>query len=394
MHFGKVMLDDYHAAFAREVADFFATWAGPAALAHEERTGDGFNEPLHLAMGERGWLLDTWPRSDGGAELGPLEHRILSLAKERCGLPFTTLDTTRLVAEAVRRHAQDESRARLMRGAARGEIRFCLGYTEPEGGSDVAAVRTRAVRGESGWIVSGSKIFTTGAHNCQYAFTTTRTNLDVPKHDGLTMLLVPLDAPGVEISPIRTFGGERTNIVYFDSVAVPDGLRVGQIDRGWAVLHDRLDVEHGLGSDVAAKGLEPPSVRTSYATLLAQCVDAVHEWSWSQRTESQLLAERDDFRYQLGLVAIEAEAALSAPGQYGRVAASQALIDGSARLFELLGPNVFLDADPRDAAAAPRLVEHAHRFAQGTGIYGGTLEVFRNIIAHSDLKLPRPTYPA
>jgi alkylation response protein AidB-like acyl-CoA dehydrogenase len=393
MHFGEVVLDEHHVVFARETAEFFATWAGPQALEHEDRTGDGFNEPLHLAMGERGWLLDTWPRSAGGAGLGPLEHRILTLAKERTGLPFITLDTTRLVAEAVRRHAQPAARIRLMQDAARGQSRFCLGYTEPEGGSDVAAVGTRAVRDESGWLVSGSKIFTTGAHNCQYAFTITRTNPDVPKHRGLTMLLVPLDAPGVEISPIRTFGGERTNIVYLAAVRVPDELRVGDVDGGWAVLHDRLDVEHGMDSGAEGQGLEPPSVRTSYATLLARCVDAVHEWSWTQAGSDRVPAEHDDVRYRLGLVAIQAEAALSAPGHYGRVAASQALIDGSARLLELLGPDVFLDADAREPDAA-RLVEYAHRFAQGTAIYGGTLEVFRNIIAQNDLKLPRPAYPA
>jgi alkylation response protein AidB-like acyl-CoA dehydrogenase len=180
--------------------------------------------------------------------------------------------------------------------------------------------------------------------------------------------------------------------VYFDGVRVTDELRVGDVDGGWAVLRDRLDVEHGLGSAAVGRGLQPPSVRTSYATLLAQCVDAVHEWSWTACDDGRPLAERDDVRYRLGLAAIEAEAALSAPGHYGRVAESQALIDGSARLLELLGPNIFPDRDAPGPDAA-RLVERAHRFAQGTAIYGGTLEIFHNIIAQSDLKLPRPAYP-
>ncbi|MCL2585208.1 MAG: acyl-CoA dehydrogenase family protein [Streptosporangiales bacterium] len=388
MDFSKVALDDGQAAFAREVGEFFAARVTPDVLDAEERSGDGFCEPLHLAMGERGWLLDTWPETDGGAGLGPVEHRLLVLGKERTGLPFITLDTTRLVAEAVRRHAPEESRRRLMLDAARGTVRFCLGYTEPEGGSDVAAAATRAVRDGDGWVVDGAKMFTTGAHNCQYAFTITRTNPGVRKHKGLTMLLVPLDAPGVSVSPVRTFGGERTNIVYFGGVRVPDSLRIGPVDGGWGVLHDRLDVEHGLGADAAALALDPPSVRTGYATLLARCVDAVHEWSLGD--DGRAVAA-DDLRYRLGRVAIEAEAALSAPGHYGRVAASRALIDGTARLMELLGQDVLLGAE---GPAAVPLAERAHRFAQGTAIYGGTLEVFRNIIAEQDLKLPRPSYPA
>jgi 3-oxocholest-4-en-26-oyl-CoA dehydrogenase alpha subunit len=390
MDFGPVELDAYQQAFRVEVESFFARWVDAGVLAEEDRSGDGFYEPLHLAMGERGWVLDTWPTADGGAGLGALAHRILSLGKERSGLPFITLDTTRLVAEAIRRHGQGPIRRDLILGAASGRVRFCLGYTEPEGGSDVAAARTRARSDGPEWVVDGSKIFTTGAHNCQYAFTIVRTNPDVTKHRGLTMLLVPLDAKGVEISPVRTLGGERTNIVYFDGVRVSDALRVGEIDGGWAVLHDRLDVEHGLVRDAGDEGLEPPSVRTPYATLLARCVDAVLAWSAKTPSDVGAVCDRADFRYRLGLVAIEAEAALSAPGHYGRVASSQALIDGTAQLLEMLSPAV-MDAASGDDSS--RLVEHAQRYAQGTATYGGTLEVFRNMIAQGELGLPKPSYP-
>lgn len=393
MHFGEIELEGPYAEFAQQVEAFFAEHAGPSALAQEERTGDGFDEALHLAMGERGWLMDTWPRADGGAGLDRLQHRVLTLGQERTGLPFTTLGTTQLAAEAVRRYAQDDVRAHLMRGAATGAVRFCLGYTEPEGGSDVAAVRTHAEYDGAAWVVSGSKLFTTGAHNCQYAFSVVRTNADVPKHEGLTMLLVPLSAPGLEIRPLRTFGGERTNIVYLDRVEVPDQLRIGPLNGGWAVLHDRLDAEHSLAAGQADDGLESPSRRTPYATLLARCVDAVHEWAWASEDEGGgLLAESLDFRLQLGLVAVEAEAALSAPGHHGRVKASEALIEGSARLLELMGPTAFR-SDNTSAAATGHLIETTHRYAQGTAIYGGTTEVFRNIIAYQDLGLPRPAYP-
>ena len=110
---------------------------------------------------------------------------------------------------------------------ARGRVRFCLGYTEPDGGSDIAAAKVRAVQDGDEWVINGSKIFTTGAQNCQYVFLITRTDPTLPKHKGMTMFLVPLDTPGVEIQGIRAFSGERTNIVYYSECASLTGT-------GWA----------------------------------------------------------------------------------------------------------------------------------------------------------------
>ena len=113
-----------------------------------------------------------------------------------------------------------------------GHVRLCLGYTEPEGGSDVATCKTRAVRDGDCWVINGSKMFTTGAHNCQYVFLITNTDPDAPKHKSLTMFLVPLDSPGIEIQGIRTVDGDRTNIVYYSDVRVDDKYRLGEVNDG------------------------------------------------------------------------------------------------------------------------------------------------------------------
>ena len=142
-----------------------------------------------------------------------------------------------------------ELSASVLPGVLSGDIRLCLGYTEPEGGSDVATCKTRAVRDGSGtgaWIVNGSKMFTSNAQNAKYVFLLTNTDPQGPKHKNLTMFLVPLDSPGIEIQPIRTVDGDRTNIVYYSDVRVDDLYRIGEVNGGWTVMRFALDSEHGL----------------------------------------------------------------------------------------------------------------------------------------------------
>src|SRR5690606_9817 len=125
----------------------------------------------------------------------------------------------------------------------RGDALVCLGYSEPDAGSDVAAVATRAVADGDEWVVDGQKMFTTMAHEARYVFLLARTSTEASKHRGLTMFLVPLDAPGVTITPVRTLGGERTNITWYDGVRIPDRCRVGEVGDGWSVMHAALVYE-------------------------------------------------------------------------------------------------------------------------------------------------------
>ena len=165
----------------------------------------------------------------------------------RSGAPAILAGTTLLPAIAIRNHGSEQLQREVLPGIANGTIRVCLGYTEPDAGSDLAAVRTRAVRDGDEWILNGQKMFTTGAQFCQYSFCLTRTNPDVAKHKGLTVFLVPLDLPGIEIRGIGTVGGERTNFVHYDDVRVPDHFRLGAVDAGWTVVSEPLAQEHGIG---------------------------------------------------------------------------------------------------------------------------------------------------
>ena len=218
----------------------------------------------------------TWrdwkPEADGG--FTTLRRRIWELEIGRAHTPWFHWGTTAMVAKTVDQFGSPELKDEVLPRVLSGHFRLCLGYTEPEGGSDVATCKTRAVRDGDGWIINGSKMFTSNAHNAQYVFLVTNTDPDAPKHQSLTMFLVPLDMPGVEIQPIRTVDGDRTNITYYSDVRIDDRYRVGEVNGGWAVLRGALNAEHGT-VERDAHGLQKIAVMTEHLLLLAEAVDNI-----------------------------------------------------------------------------------------------------------------------
>ncbi|GAA1262036.1 acyl-CoA dehydrogenase family protein [Sphaerisporangium rubeum] len=391
MDFSRIEVDDDLAAFVAEVRDFIATHVTEEVHEEERRTGGSFNLALHKALGAKGWILPRRPPEQGGAGLDRVRERVLELEMERAGAPDITLGTTRLVLTAVEKYAAPDLAAELVPKVARGDVRFCLGYSEPDGGSDIAAARTRAVRDGDQWTINGQKIFTTGAQNCQYTFLITRTDPDLPKHKGLTMFLVPLDSPGVEIGPIHTVGGERTNVVYYGDVCVSDRYRLGPVNGGWGVLRGPLDEEHfGAGHD---DGLSDLGIGSSWARRQERDVRAAVRWArTARRPDGSRPIDDPRVRARLGQAALDVEASLATPGPMGRVRVSETMIEVAAGLVDLIGPEALLPHGA-DGCLEDGAFDYAHRFAQGTAIYGGTTEVFRNIIAQHVLGLPRPVYP-
>jgi alkylation response protein AidB-like acyl-CoA dehydrogenase len=283
----------------------------------------------------------------------------------------------------VRSFGSAALQAEILPGVASGVIRICLGYTEPDCGSDLAGVRTRAVRDGEEWVISGQKMFTTGAQFCRYAFCLTRTDPDVPKHKGLTVFLVPLDRPGIEITPIRTIGGERTNFVHFDDVRIPDHYRIGPVNEGWMVLAAPLAQEHGR-----AEGEEPSG--PNYSPTARRTLDALIRWLRTKAPTAVPSLEDPVVRERLARVELDIAVCNVTPGTMGRVLSADLLVRDLSDLLELLGPLGVLEAGA-DGAAADGVAEAAFRYAPGTTIYGGTTDVHRNLIAEHMLGLPRST---
>jgi alkylation response protein AidB-like acyl-CoA dehydrogenase len=236
------------------------------------------------------------------------------------------------------------------------------------------------VRDGDGWIINGSKMFTSNAQNASYVYLITNTDPSAPKHQSLTMFLVPLDSPGVEIQPLRTVDGDRTNITYYSDVRVDDRYRVGEVNAGWTVLRDALNDEHGT-VERGADGLQKVAAMAEHLVLLAEAIDKV----------AALAADDDAVKYRLGRGIARMEAAMSTPDMFGRVANAQTMRDVSLELMDIQGAVSTLPVDAQGAQADGG-AEYVFRLAGPTGIYGGTLEVFRNMIAQHALGLGRPAY--
>ena len=198
---------------------------------------------FHRALCERGYLAAGWPTEVGGLGRSAIDQCLLAQELYGSGAPIDGLNIAAMVGATLLLCGTDEQRATVVPRILAGEVMCCLGYSEPDAGSDVAAVATKAVRDGDSWVIDGQKMFTTMAHEAHYVFLLARSNPDAAKHKGLTMFLVPMDTPGIEITPVETMGGERTNITFYNEVRVPDSARVGEVDAGWTVMHAALVYE-------------------------------------------------------------------------------------------------------------------------------------------------------
>jgi alkylation response protein AidB-like acyl-CoA dehydrogenase len=381
MDFSHVELSAEDQEFLDETRAFITKHVTDEVLRRQREFGENFDEQVHLALGEAGYLASDW-KSEAEGGFSPVRRRIFQLEIARAHTPWYHWGTTSVVARLVQQFAAPELAGKVMPGVLSGEIRLCLGYTEPEGGSDVATCKTRAVRDGDAWIINGSKMFTSNAQNARYVFLLTNTDPQGPKHKNLTMFLVPLDSPGIEIQGLRTLDGDRTNIVYYSDVRVDDLYRIGEVNGGWTVMRSALDSEHGM-VDPEDHGLQYVAAMGGHGDLMAEAVDTVAALVSEVKDES--------VKYRLGRGFARMEAALSTPGMFGRVAIAQTMRDISGDLMDLLGPASALPTDAQ-GSASDGAAEHLYRLALPLGIYGGTLEVFRNMIAQHALKLGRPSY--
>jgi alkylation response protein AidB-like acyl-CoA dehydrogenase len=376
-------------AVRREAQDFLAEAFTPEVRRTMEETGVHHSWDFHRKLVARGWLAPGWPKEFGGQGRDPLE--ILAFAEElqRAGAPTYGVGTTLMIAGVIRHIGTEEQKQLILPPALRGEIIIVLGFTEPESGSDVAAAQTRAVRDGDQWVINGQKMFTTNAQEADYAFMLTRTNTEVPKHQGLTTFLVPLKQPGVEIREVRTISGERTNLTFYTDVRVDDSLRIGEVDGGWDTMAVGLTLERSGAQGGqsfrllaamehwAATAVDPAGrPRVADPTVLARLGRAAAE-----NEVSTLLARRSAWVQSTGgLPGVE--------GSMAKLFASEALTRQGGDFMDMLGPDgTRSTGDP--TAVEGGAAEFALRFALGATTYGGTSEIQRNIIAQRGLGLPR-----
>lgn len=394
MDFGVLELDEDLQAFREEVSRFYDEHLPPAVVAAERGEGNGVVPELERALARAGWVDPSTGAGADGAELDDVRLAIVDAEEgRRAGSLLPVKGSTRLVLGVVRAFGSDALRAEVLAGTAAGTATCSLGYTEPDCGSDAAAITTRATRDGDEWSLNGQKMFSTGAHLARYVMITARTDPAAAKHRGITMFLVPTDLPGVEIQGMATLGGERTNVVFLDDVRLSDRYRLGPVNEGWKVASGALAAEHGMAHETAAS---PDSAlldalrsgHTGWMNELPRLHDAVLSWARVPGPEGRAPLADPLVRARLAELALAAELVAATPAPYARVVASDLFIRSAADAIDMCGAFGLLSASEPDAAAGGHL-EWAHRFAQGTSIYGGTTDVQRNLIAEQYLGLPR-----
>jgi alkylation response protein AidB-like acyl-CoA dehydrogenase len=353
---------------------------------------DGHHPEFHRQLADAGLAFASWPEQYGGQGRDPYEMTALGQEFHRAGWTTHPIGTTRIIGETLLHFASDALKQEVITKVCAGEAVISMGYSEPGSGSDVAAAQTRAVRDGDEWVINGQKMFTSGANKAQYVFLLTRTDPEAKKHRGLTMFLVPLDSPGIDIQAIHTLGDERTNATYYSDVRVPDSSRVGDVNGGWAVLAHALELEHGGGGLGAfyEEHLEVIELTASWArTTLRDGRPAFEDARVRERLAHALV--RAEVALSLGLrglwVGVEG-LAKGAEGPMTKLFGAESFIADSADLLDLAAPDSILDSSQKSAAGGGG-IELAYRLSAGTSVYAGTSEIMRSIIAQAGLGMPR-----
>lgn len=376
------------AAAPRRSADSFEWGVGPDRVGIMEEFG---------AEQERAFVAAAcdWQRSKFDAGFGwitgppELGGRGLSLVHD---LAFAELEAEYevpdgtpmivglgMVAPTILEHGPDPLRGELLPELYRGDIVACQLFSEPSAGSDLASVSTRAVRTGDGWIVNGQKVWTSWAYSADIGLLLTRSSPDAPKHAGMTMFVVDMDAPGVEVRPlVQMTGGSGFCEVFFDDVAIPDTQRIGEVDAGWAAAITTLSNERAA---LSAKGSELPIHRLAAAVRKLGATD-------ERLVALGRLARDERVRALTSQRALEMMKAGEAPGpalSAGKILLTRAHREASQLVQSMMGERLLADQGEWGTFAWNEYVLGI----PGMRIAGGTDEIQRNIIAERVLGLPR-----
>src|ERR1700733_5916640 len=241
-------LDEAQDAWLAEVRAFLAEAVTPALRSelaeHGQELPDREVAAFRRRIGERGWFGLNWPPEYGGLGLGAVYQHLLMNEFEYWGVPGPDLTVTS-VAPMIMRHGTEQNKAEWLPPIAKGEIICAVGYSEPEAGTDLANLRTRAVRVGQEWVINGSKIWNSGAQRATHEWLCVRTDPDSARHRGISVIIVPIDSPGVQIRALYAWSGYRTNEVHFHDVRVPLTNLIGEVNRGWTYITGALDLERG-----------------------------------------------------------------------------------------------------------------------------------------------------
>ncbi len=343
-----------------------------------ERHGTVYRE-LVRRLGDDGWLGVGWPAEYGGRGFGPVEQQIFvnEAARADVPLPYVTLQT---VGPTLQRYGTREQKDFFLPRILKGDVHFAIGYTEPEAGTDLAALTTRAVRRDDHYVVNGQKIFTTGGHDADHVWLAVRTGPPEARHRGITILIADTTDPGYSWTPIITCdGAHHVNATYYSDVRVPVGMRVGEENKGWRLITTQLNHERVMLGPSGRIGAQ---------------LDRVHRWA----RDRDLLDLPDVHRALAEVKAVHRVNELlnwQVAAQEVEVADASATkvfaADRTQRVGRLLEEVVSRHGDPAepDTAELVRWLDVQARRNLVLTFGGGVNEVQKELIASIGLGLPR-----
>jgi len=390
-------------AFAAQVEEFLDEHDDPEIFdLTRENMAQIVDTPKRRAfmreMGDRGWLGLTWPKEYGGSEGEGVYEYLLNEALAARGGPQIGKGVG-IVGKTIIKEASDFLKAEFLPKILRNDVEFAVGYSEPNAGSDAASMRLKAVKGERdgkpGWILNGQKTWTTSAHFAEWYWLGTRTNPD-DKHRGITLMLVPLDQPGITISGIWTMGDERTNEVFIEDVFVPDEYVVGEVNRGFQYISQALDLER-FTLFAFAPIKQRLDLLIDYVRNAERDGEPLREDKAVRRDIARLMTDAEVARV-LGLrfvaASMKGEKVPGTPpptveaSEYKLFATEYSRRLASASM-DLGGPGAQLRVRVNPDAPMAGRAESTYRYTVIDTIGGGTSEVQKNIIARRLLGLPK-----
>ena len=349
-----------------------------------------FGLEMRKKLADKGWLTMAWPEEYGGQGVSHMMQVVFAEEMSYHRAPGRDVFGTRMMAPTLMIHGTEEQKKEFLPPVSKGEVQWCQGYSEPESGSDLASLQTRAVEDGDDFIINGTKIWTSSAHRADHIMVLTRTDPDAPKHRGISFLLCDMNTPGLTVNPIINMAGDHGfNMVTFDNVRVPKKNLVGEQNRGWYVGATLLDFERS-GVDYSAGGRRVLEELTDYAKNSSQ--------------NGSLISNNPIMRNRLANLAIEVEVSRlisyniawmqgeglvpNKESSMGKVVGTELQQHLSETGMQMLGLHGQLEPGSKYAPLDGR-IEHMHLTNVSETIQAGTSEIQRNIIATRGLGLPR-----
>ena len=384
-------LTDQEAQFRDELRSWLQTELGDRNQDNETPDEEWeFTLKMRRKLADKGWLTMAWPEEYGGQGASHMMQVIFAEEMSYYRAPGRDVFGTRMMAPTLMIHGTDEQKSEFLPPVSKGEVQWCQGYSEPESGSDLASLQTRAVEDGDDFVINGTKIWTSGAHRADHIMVLTRTDPDAPKHRGISFLLCDMNTPGLTVNPIINMAGDHSfNMVTFDNVRVPKKNLVGEHNRGWYVGATLLDFERS-GVD--------------YSAGSRRVLEELVEYSKENYKDGKLLSEDEVTRNRLADLAIEIEVSRlisyniawmqgaglvpNKESSMGKVFGTELQQHVGSTGMQMLGLHSQLEPDSKYAPLRGR-IEHWHLTNVSETIAAGTSEIQRNIIATRGLGLPR-----